>query len=312
MTNSETKKPIAFWADFNLLAVAVLWGINAPVMKYGITQVDPFVFNALRLTVSVIALWFCMEFENRFLKSRSVKQSSWPGSKGQYILAVLGFAILSGAIYQITFLTGIFRTSAGNTALIMSSCPMWTAAFAVITTRDRLPRSAWLGLALTFAGTVLVILQKGEINASAATQAGNLIVLLAAFAWSFASVVSRPLLNYVSAIRLAFFSVMLTLPVHWWLSMQHLQQDFNAAFEPWTFMSILFSGFFSTGVAYAMWNYGVQKIGAPHAAIYQNVIPLVAVISSWWLIGEIPLSLQIWGGVLIIGGLVIMRRSAKK
>ena len=58
-----------------------------------------------------------------------------------------------------------------------------------------------------------------------------------------------------------------------------------------------------------MWNYGVQKLGAPHAAIYQNVIPLVAVISAWWMIGETPLSFQILGGALIIGGLVLMRRS---
>lgn len=309
--------PSRFWADFNLFAVAILWGINAPVMKYGITRIDPFVFNALRLTVSVLSLWMCWEIEKRFrirnesLGRRAPTQTSWRGSKLQFILAVVAFAFLSGALYQITFLAGIFRTTAGNTALIMSSCPMWTAFIAMVVTRDRLPRTAWLGLVLTFLGTVLVILQKNEFSGSAATQSGNLIVLLAALAWSFASVVSRPLLNYVSAIRLAFFSVALTLPVHFLLAAGELPRDWSAAFEPWTFAAILFSGFFSTGVAYAMWNYGVQKIGAPHAAIYQNVIPLVAVVSSWWLIGEIPLALQLWGGGLIIGGLVIMRRSAR-
>lgn len=293
-----------FWADFNLFAVAVLWGINATVMKFGISQIDPFVFNSIRLTVSAIALWLCVVFENR-TTSRNVKTKDQP----KLVWWIIGFAFLSGAIYQITFLTGIFKTTAGNTALIMSSCPMWTAGLAVLATSERLSRGAWLGLTITLVGTVFVIAQKSEFSTSAATLTGNLIVLAAALAWSISSVVSKPLLNHVSAIRLAFFSIIITLPLHWLLAVPNFQKDCAVAFSPWVFASILYSGFFSTGVAYAMWNYGVQKLGAPHASIYQNVIPFVAVISAWWMIGETPLPLQIWGGTLIIGGLLIMRRS---
>lgn len=296
-----------FWADFNLLAVAVLWGINAPVMKFGVSQIDPFVFNAIRLTISAISLWLCVLVAEKRQSSPTEKQ------KPKHLLWwIVGFSFLSGAIYQITFLTGIFRTTAGNTALIMSSCPMWTAILAVLTTKDRLSRVAWVGLTMTLVGTVLVISQRGGFSAAGATFVGNMIVLAAALAWSIASVVSKPLLNHVSAIRLAFFSVTLTLPVHWLLAVPKLHEDFANAFEPWTFGSILFSGFFSTGVAYAMWNYGVQKVGAPHAAIYQNVIPLVALLGAWLMINEIPVALQLWGGVLIIAGLVVMRRSRNK
>lgn len=296
-----------FWADFNLFAVAVLWGINAPVMKYGVTQVDPFVFNAIRLTVSLVSLWGCVLLEKKVARNRP--QSEKPRHLFWWIV---GFSIFSGAIYQITFLTGIFKTTAGNTALIMSSCPMWTAVLAVLFTKDKLPRLAWAGLIITLLGTVVVIAQKGEFSASAVTLTGNLIVLAAALAWSISSVVSKPLLNHVSAIRLAFYAIAVTLPLHWLLAIPHLQQDFIAAFEPWTFASILYAGFFSTGVAYAMWNYGVQKVGAPHAAIYQNVIPLIAVIGAWILIHEVPSALQLFGGALIIAGLVVMRRSRSR
>ena len=306
MTNA-TPNPISsssrFWADFNLFAVAVIWGVNAPVMKYGISQIDPFVFNALRLTVSGVALWFCLLLENRRNRNTLAKENH-----RHLVWWVIGFSILSGAIYQITFLTGIFRTTAGNTALIMSSCPMWTAGLAVLTTKERLSKVAWIGLVITLAGTILVIAQKDDFSASAATFTGNLIILAAALAWSVSSVISKPLLNHISAIRLAFFSIIVTLPIHWALAIPNLQADFAAALHPWTLASIMCSGFFSTGIAYAMWNYGVQKVGAPHAAIYQNVIPLVAVLSAWLMINEIPLALQIWGGAMIIAGLVVMRR----
>ena len=272
-------------------------------MKYGISQIDPFVFNALRLTVSGVALWFCLLLENRRNRNTPAKENH-----RHLVWWVIGFSILSGAIYQITFLTGIFRTTAGNTALIMSSCPMWTAGLAVLTTKERLSKVAWIGLVITLVGTILVIAQKNDFNASAATFTGNLIILAAALAWSVSSVISKPLLNHISAIRLAFFSIIVTLPIHWALAIPNLQADFATAFQPWTLASIMCSGFFSTGIAYAMWNYGVQKVGAPHAAIYQNVIPLVAVLSAWLMINEIPLALQIWGGAMIIAGLVVMRR----
>ena len=310
MTNTNPAPLTAssrFWADFNLFSVAVLWGINAPVMKYGITQIDPFVFNALRLTVSAVALYGCLLLENR--RNRDKPKAPGTISHRHLVWWVIGFGFLSGAVYQITFLTGIFRTTAGNTALIMSSCPMWTAGLAVLTTNERLSRAAWLGLTVTLVGTMLVISQKGEFGASGVNLAGNLIVLGAALAWATSPVVSKPLLNHISAIRLAFFSIIVTLPLHWLLATPNLQSDFIRSFEPLTIGAILFSGVFSTGVAYAMWNYGVQKLGAPHASIYQNVIPLVAVVSAWWMIGETPLMFQIWGGALIIGGLVLMRRS---
>ena len=293
-----------FWADFSLFAVAIIWGINAAVMKYGVSEVDPFVFNAVRLTVSVFALWLCVLFENRNKKAKK-HENRHP----HLAWWIIGFSFLSGAVYQLTFLAGISRTTAGNTALIMSSCPMWTAILAVMTTKDRLSSLAWLGLVMTFLGTILVIAQKAEFSAAAATITGNLIVLGAAIAWSVSSVATKPLLNHISAIRLAFWSVLITLPLHWLLAIPKLKTDFAGAFEPWTFGAILYSGFFSTGIALAMWNYGVQKVGAPHASIYQNVIPLVAVVGAWLLIGEVPLSLQIWGGALIIVGLIVMRRS---
>ena len=302
--NNTGSKPHSstFWTDFSLLAVAVIWGINAPVMKFGILHVDPFVFNAIRLSISAISLWFCVLLFEGPKAEPSEKVKPW-----QLLGWIVGFSIFSGAVYQITFLAGIFRTTAGNTALIMSSCPMWTAILAVIATRDQLSRITWLGLSMTLLGTILVITQRGELAISGASFYGNLIVLAAALAWASASVASKPMLNHVSAIRLAFYSMFLTLPIHWALAIPNWQ-DFPKAFEPWTFASIFYSGFFSTGVAYAMWNDGIKKVGAPHAAVYQNVIPLVALIGAWFMIDEVPVALQLWGGASIIAGLVVMRR----
>jgi len=259
--NDTGPKPYStFWTDVSLLSVAVVWGINAAVMKYGISHVDPFVFNSIRLTISAISLWFCLLLFDGPKHDVPLKAKPW-----SVIGWVLAFAIFSGAVYQITFLFGIFRTTAGNTALIMSSCPMWTAILAVILTKDQLSKVAWLGLSMALLGTVLVISQGGELSIAGATVSGNLIVLAAALVWATASVASTPMLKHVS-----------------------------------------------TGVAYAMWNDGIKKVGAPHAAVYQNVIPLVALIGAWLINNEVPVALQLWGGASIIAGLIVMRRGRER
>ncbi len=46
------------------------------------------------------------------------------------------------------------------------------------------------------------------------------------------------------------------------------------------FILLLFMGIFSTGFAYIWWYHGVKKIGAVKTAIFMNVVPFLAILSS--------------------------------
>ena len=81
--------------------------------------------------------------------------------------------------------------------------------------------------------------------------------------------------------------------------------------DGWRLAALCYSGIFSTGLAIAMWNIGVKQVGPSHAAGFQNLVPLIALGSSWLLIGEIPVLQQLVGGALIIAGLITMRMSRK-
>jgi drug/metabolite transporter (DMT)-like permease len=58
-----------------------------------------------------------------------------------------------------------------------------------------------------------------------------------------------------------------------------------------------------------MWSYGVRHSGAAQAAVFQNLVPIVAIASAWFIQHDPVTSNQILGGVLILGGLVLVRRS---
>jgi drug/metabolite transporter (DMT)-like permease len=58
-----------------------------------------------------------------------------------------------------------------------------------------------------------------------------------------------------------------------------------------------------------MWNYGVHKLGASHASVYQNLVPLVALAAAWISpLKEKITTIQILGGFLIIFGLLVTQK----
>lgn len=286
------------------------------VMKLAITEIDPFTFNAVRLSLSAVTLAVCVWFEQRRQQRNSLTPSATALSPGPSVwkkwLIIAGFSIMAGGFYQILFAVGMDRTTAGNTALIMSSMPMWIAILSFFILQEKLGL-AWLGLIITFVGTVVVTLQKGNFSLGSENFVGNALILLAALAWSMGAIVSRPLLKFVSPIQLAFYATVGMLPLHYLIPFLMESNDFDRVLELDVILCILYSGIFSTGLAYAMWNFGIQQLGASHAAIYQNLVPLIAILAAWVSpLGETITPIQMIGGSLIIFGLVFTRRLKNK
>ncbi len=304
---SEIKIPdasAAFWSDLSLISVAVIWGINIPIMKTGLDQLNIFVFNAIRLTVSAstLVVFARREFAEGLLPKSGI---SWK--------QVLIFAMMSSGFYQLLFLLGISRTTSGNTALIMATVPMWTALLARVFLHETIQRLAWMGLAIALVGTIIVAVQTGNVSAGRDHLWGNLFMLLAALVWSGGTVYSRPLLQNISPLRLSALASVAVLPVHlaaaWGLG--HYQAGLPELQSLNIWLILLYSGILSSGLALPLWNVGVRHAGAAHAAIIQNLIPLVAIVAAWLSRGETATSAQLLGGTLILGGLVIMRLGRK-
>jgi drug/metabolite transporter (DMT)-like permease len=286
-------------ADACLLTTAIIWGVNIPVVKFATLAVDAIVFNAIRMLFSVAALAVLAWFESRH-RTVDWKKVPW--------LRVILFSIFSGVIYQTLFMLGIKRTTAANTSLLMASMPMWTAMLSLIFFSERLPRITWIGLLVTFAGTATVVGASGDVQFGREFLIGNLLILAASMAWAGVTVISRPLMRSISPLQLAFLSCALSTPIQLLVASPRIPENIQGLLLPQVIACLLFSGGLSTGLAPATWNFGVKRLGGSHAAVYQNVVTLVAVLGGWWVLAEPQLLAQWIGGGLTIAGLFIMRR----
>lgn len=298
----EERLPARWSAELSLLAVVLIWGMNMPMMKFALGRMDEYLFNFARLSFSSLLLGCLILFR----RDKFLDHSPHARPIGYQIFYILLFSLLAGFAYQLFFMLGMRSTSAGNTALILSTMPIWASLLALVFLREHLSRIAWIGLGIALGGTTLVALGK-DPGPNASSLVGNLLVALAALSWAVASVISRPMMRNIGPIPLAFSAVTITLPLHLLLARSTLFDIQEMFQDPLLFGAVAFSGLFSTGVAYALYNFSVAQLGTAHATAYQNLVPAVAIFFAWLFINEIPYESQIIGGILIISGLLIMR-----
>lgn len=305
MSNDPSR---SYWIYYlGLLLTVVVWGVNFPVIKIVLEEVHPVIVNAIRITLSTILLGVV------YINRQSHRRSDLPAVIRANGWRILGLGLLGHGFYQLAFIFGLNFTTSGNAALIMASAPFWTAVAGAKIGFDRLPPVAWLGLIVTIVGTAGVVVGgQRVVSLGADTLVGNLIMVGASAGWGLYTALSKPLLGKISPLGLTFLTMLCAPPIFWLLSIPYLGDVAWASFDIRIWGALLYSGALSTGLAYVLWNRAIKYVGASYTAGYGNMVPLIALVSGYLMLGEPIFVLQLVGGAMIIGGLVIMQRSRRR
>jgi len=288
-------------SDLSLIGVVFIWGANFPILKAALAAMHPFVLNIFRFSISVallggIYLW------------RRGPGSFWaPMRTHGWSIVALGLA--GYFVYQILFIVSVNNTTAGSAALIMAGAPLWTALIGRLSGLEVLRGLAWIGLLLSLAGTALVILD-GASNAALTESSlfGNTMMLIGAVVWGGFTTYNKAIVHDVAPLGVTFFGLLVALPLLIGVGLPYWHTVQWAEVDTWVWWAILYSGALSTGIAFLIWNNAVKTVGPSNTAVYNNLVPFVAVLGGAWFLGETITLLQILGGALIIGGVVWMRQ----
>ena len=289
--------------EVGLSAVVLIWGLNFAVIKVPLAVMPPFTVNLFRFVVSVGVLGALHVADARRRGQspfHSLRVAPW---------AVLGLGVMAHGVYQGGFILGIDRVTAGMGALLIATSPLWTALIGHALGIDRLRGASWLGVALGLAGAALVIVGRPESEAEASLS-GVVFLLVGSVAWALYTVLSRPVFEKgVSPMGFTFWGVLAAMPVIAGLGLWEMGGTRWAEVGAPEWAAIAFSGGLSTGIAYGLWNAAVRRVGPTRTAMFSNLVPVVGVLAGAVLLKESVLPLQIAGGVLVIAGLVVMRRA---
>lgn len=288
--------------EVGLLAVVLVWGVNFAVIKVPLEVAPPFTVNLLRFAVSLTVLGALHVGQAR---ARGVSPLA-TFAAGPW--AVVGLGLLGILVYQVGFIVGVDRVSAGTAALLIATSPAWTALTAHLLGHERLLPLGWAGFGASLVGVALVVVGNPEA-AFGGGRSGVALMLAASLAWGVYTTLARPLLQRgATSVGLTFWGIVVSAPGLVLLALPELDTVAWSGFGIWEVAAVVFSGGLSTGLAYAIWNQSVLRVGASRTAAFSNLVPVVGVIAGVVLQGERVTALQALGGALIVLGVVVVRR----
>ena len=285
-----------------LLAMVLIWGVNYAVVKAALTEMTPLSFNSLRfLLASALTLLLL-----RFIEGDvGLARGDW--------WRLLGLGLIGNTCYQLLFINGIDRTTAGNSALLLATTPIFVSLIGAALGVERVGKLAWVGVLFSFAGIFIVIVGSGkELGLAKETIEGDVLVLIGALVWSLYTVLSKSVLSRYSALRLTALAMVAGTPFIVLVSIpQLLAQDWTAvSWRGW--LGLFFSGSMAIALGYIIWNSGVSKVGGTRTAIYSNLSPVIATIFAWLTLGEVITAFMIVGAAMIFFGIYLTRRPSQR
>ncbi len=288
-------RSVSHMTELSLLLMAVIWGVNFSVVKYGTQVMEPLAYNALRLSLACAVL----------LAIATWRPGKRPIASDRWRLMALG--VVGHSFYQILFIYGITRTRAGTAALVVAASPAAVALVARVCGHDRLSARATAGLAISIVGVFLVL--GDSISANGPSHfVGDLLILGAVVCWAFFSNGLVAITQRVDALQVAAWTLVGGVgPIILVGTPQLLRVEWTDV-TLLTWAAVFYSGVMAMVVASLLWYRGVHLIGPTRTSMFGNLQPLVAVVVAWLVLGEVPTMLQGAGAATVLGGLYLSRR----
>jgi drug/metabolite transporter (DMT)-like permease len=271
----------------SLLALYIIWGSTYLGMRIALEGFPPFLLAGLRFLIAGGILF-------SILWMRGIPAPTWKQWGGA---AVLGVLLLAGGNGGVVFSEQ--WVASGLAALGIAAVPLWTVIFFGLW--GRWPkRMEWLGLAVGFAGVVILNLENGL----RASPIGAIVLLLAPMSWGLGSAWSQHLplpkgLMSSAAQMLTGGAILMLASFAFREGMPHIH-----TMRPLWAMAFLIV--FGSLIAFNAYGYLLQRVRPALATSYAYVNPLVAVGLGVALAGEHITLVGLLAMLIILSGVVLV------
>jgi O-acetylserine/cysteine efflux transporter len=270
--------------------VATIWGFNFVVIDWGMHDVPPLLFAAVRFTLVVIPAVFLVRR---------------PSAPWRTVAAVGVFMSLGqfGFLY-VAMAAGM---TPGLAALVLQAQVIFTVLIAAGVLRERPTRAQVVGVLLGSIGLAVVAVGRG----GHVTAAALVLCLLGALSWGIGNVVSRAS-GVSGGLSLTVWSAVVVPVPLFALSLlldgPATVVDALSSFSWQAGVSTLYTAGLASLLGYGIFNTLLSRNPSSSVVPWVLLAPVVAMASAWLLLDQQPTLAELVGGaVLILGVLVAMR-----
>ncbi len=273
-----------------LVLLAALWGASFMFMRIATPEFGAIALIQLRVSLASLVLlpiWFIRERQNL-----SNINEHWKP------LAVVG--VLNSGIPFVLFAFSTLYITGGFSAILNSTAPIWGALIGFLWIKNRVSRSAVVGLSLGVLGVLVLV--SGSLTQPSGSVVWTLLAITAgtaaAFLYGIAANYTGVYLKGVSSLGIATYSLVAASIFLIPFTLAALP-DGPISTQAW--LAVIAMGVLSTAFANILYFDLLENVGSSKALTVTFLIPVFA--SIW---GAVFIDEQITGFMLIGGAIILL------
>ncbi len=226
------------------------------------------------------------------------------------LAALAGLGVLGIPLNQGLFLYGMSLTTPGHGALLYALAPVFVFLLARWRLGERATALEVAGIALAFAGVVVVLAARGAVGVDVARRGllGDLVVLAAVVAWSVFAVAGKPYVERYGVLAATGAAIAAGSAAYLPFGLALSRLPAFGHVSPGGWASLLYLAVLQTVVAYLLYYWALRREQASRIAVWSNTQPVLAAALSWAIFGEAVTATFVVGGAMVVAGVVLTER----
>lgn len=280
------------------VVTVVLWASAFIGIRGAGPHFDPGALALLRMAVGTVAL-------TAIALRRGIRL---PARRHWLLVVVWGVGWF--CVYNLALNAAEHTLDAGTAAMVVNLAPLMVVVFSGLFLREGFPKPLLIGAPIAFAGVVLIGLNSST-KSGAIDIAGLLLALLAAVMYAGCTLLQKHLLSAgTDATTLTWLgaAVGTVALLPWTGSLVGALQTAPLDATLW----VVYLGIFPTAIAFTTWAYVLQRSTAGQTSATTYVVPAIAILLSWLILGEVPTPLMFLGGALCLLGVLVTRLRGRR
>ncbi|MFJ4165614.1 DMT family transporter [Microbacterium sp. NPDC089698] len=280
------------------VVTVVLWASAFIGIRGAGPHFDPGALALLRMAVGTVAL-------TAIALRRGIRL---PARRHWLLVVVWGVGWF--CVYNLALNAAEHTLDAGTAAMVVNLAPLMVVVFSGLFLREGFPKPLLIGAPIAFAGVVLIGLNSST-KSGAIDIAGLLLALLAAVMYAGCTLLQKHLLSAgTDATTLTWLgaAVGTVALLPWTGSLVGALQAAPLDATLW----VVYLGIFPTAIAFTTWAYVLQRSTAGQTSATTYVVPAIAILLSWLILGEVPTPLMFLGGALCLLGVLVTRLRGRR
>ncbi len=277
-----------------LVSAQILFGINYVASKSIIVLVPPLIWASSRNLIAAF-LFFGIAF---------LRRKNAPQLNAKFFATLFFYSLLGIVINQGTFLLGLSKTTATNSAIICTLIPVFTLFFVAILGKESITTKRIIGFMVAFSG-VLVLRKIEDFTVSDSTLIGDALILVNCLSYGLFLALSRPFIRSHDSVWISswlFASGGMGLGILAAPSWVHFQWP---SVGPELLAWMIFSVLGCTLLAYFLNVWALARTNPSSVAIYVYLQPVVASLLAWTYLGEAMTIRTLASSLFILIGMLL-------